>query len=395
MTKLSKFFKSDTAPGILLVASMILALLFANTGLAGVYDKILSTPFEIRLGEASLGKPLLLWINDGLMAIFFFLIGLELKREVIDGELSDRKRIVLPLAGAIGGMAIPALIYVYINRNNPAGANGWAIPTATDIAFALGILALLGNRVPVALKIFLASLAIFDDLGAIIVIAIFYTDNLSVSMLLSAIPLLLILFAMNRFGVTNVGPYLLVTFILWVAVLKSGVHATLAGVIAAQFIPMKVIKADGKEIPMLKNLEHTIHPWAAFGILPIFAFANAGLSLKGITLSALMEPIPLGIALGLFLGKQLGIFALCFIAVKMGIAKLPKNVNWGSVYGVGLIAGVGFTMSLFIGSLAFEETGNPGYVINDRLGILVGSLLSAIVGVIVLRRYLPKKAVAE
>lgn len=392
MTSLRTFLKSETAPGILLVLAMIFALIFANSGLASIYDGILGTVFEIRLGDASLGKPLLLWINDGLMAIFFFLIGLELKREVIAGELSDMRRIVLPLAGAVGGMAVPALIYVFINRNNPEGANGWAIPAATDIAFALGILALLGSRVPVALKIFLASLAIFDDLGAIIVIAIFYTDNLSVGMLLAAIPLIGILFALNRAGVSNVGPYLLVTVILWIAVLKSGVHATLAGVVAAQFIPMKVRTSGGKEIPMLKNLEHTLHPWTAFGILPVFAFANAGLPLGDITLTALMEPIPLGIALGLFVGKQIGIFTLCFLAVKVGIARLPNKVNWGSIYGVSLIAGVGFTMSLFVGSLAFEESGNADYVINDRLGILAGSLMSAIVGVIVLKRFLPAKA---
>jgi NhaA family Na+:H+ antiporter len=383
------FLKKETSPGILLMLATLLALIFANTGLASPYANFLATPFEVRLGEAGIGKPLILWINDGLMAVFFFLIGLELKREVMGGELADRRKVMLPLAGAIGGMAVPALIYAFINRNNPSGASGWAIPAATDIAFALGILALLGSRVPPALKIFLASLAIFDDLGAIVIIAIFYTENLSVTMLLLALPMIGILYALNHFGVASRIPYLLVTTVLWVTVLKSGVHATLAGVVAALFIPMTARREDGHLISPLKTLEHDLHPWVAFGILPVFAFANAGLSLSGLTFSALLEPVPLGIALGLFLGKQLGIFSLCFLAVKFGIASLPSRVNFGAIYGVALISGIGFTMSLFIASLAFEGSGDASNIAYDRLGIMAGSLLSAICGVLILLRFLP------
>ncbi len=383
--------KKESSPGILLMLATVLALIFANTGLAKPYADFLGTLFEVRLGDASIGKPLILWINDGLMAVFFFLIGLELKREVMEGELSELRKVMLPLAGAVGGMVVPALIYIFINRDNPSGANGWAIPAATDIAFALGILALLGSRVPPALKIFLASLAIFDDLGAIVIIAIFYTENLSVNMLLLGIPLVGILYALNHYGVASRIPYLLVTTVLWVAVLKSGVHATLAGVLAALFIPMRANRADGKTISPLKNLEHDLHPWVAFGILPLFAFANAGLSLSGLTFRALLEPVPLGIALGLFLGKQLGIFSLSFLALRLGIARMPSNVNLGAIYGVALISGIGFTMSLFIGSLAFEETGDASNIADDRLGIMVGSLLSAIFGVLVLRKFLPAR----
>ncbi|MDH5622519.1 MAG: Na+/H+ antiporter NhaA, partial [Gammaproteobacteria bacterium] len=346
-------------------------------------------PVEIRVGALQIAKPLLLWVNDGLMAIFFFLVGLELKREFLEGELSRPANIMLPALGAVGGMAVPVAIFVWFNSGNAAAMQGWAIPAATDIAFALGILMLLGSRVPVSLKVFLVSLAIFDDLGAIVIIAIFYSSDLSINALVFGALCLALLGAMNWRGVSTVSPYVVVGIIMWIAVLKSGVHATLAGVALAAFIPMR--DPDDRSYSPLKNLEHDLHSAVAFGVLPLFAFVNAGISLEGLGLSSLLHPVPMGIALGLFVGKQLGIFLLCLLAVKTGLARLPDGANWGSLYGVSILCGVGFTMSLFVGSLAFENvTFDASAVFDERLGIIVGSLLSGILGYLVLHLALPK-----
>jgi NhaA family Na+:H+ antiporter len=345
-------------------------------------------PVEVRVGALHIAKPLILWINDGLMAIFFFLIGLELKRELIEGELSEPKKIILPACAAIGGMLIPALIYASLNLNDPAALRGWAIPAATDIAFALGILAVFGKRVPVALKIFLVSLAIMDDMGAIVIIAIFYTSELSTTSLLIAAVSLVVLAIFNNRNVRSITPYILVGIILWIAVLKSGVHATLAGVLLAFFIPLKTNSKH--ERSLAKNLEHDLHGSVSYVIIPTFAFANAGVPLDGLSINTLLEPIPLGIIMGLFFGKQIGIMLFSFIAVKLGIASLPDEINWKQLYGVALLCGVGFTMSLFIGSLAFEQGGTEVTLMNDRLGILVGSTISAITGYFYLNKVLPK-----
>jgi NhaA family Na+:H+ antiporter len=343
----------------------------------------------VRVGALQIAKPLFLWVNDGLMAIFFFLVGLELKREFREGELSRPANVLLPAVGAVGGMLVPVAIYVFLNEGNPHALRGWAIPAATDIAFALGILMLLGSRVPVSLKVFLVSLAIFDDLGAIVIIAIFYSADVSLTALLTAAFCLLVLATMNWRNVMSISSYVLVGLIMWVAVLKSGVHATLAGVALAAFIPMR--DPDKPEYSPLRELEHDLHQVVAFGVLPIFAFVNAGIDLSGVTLGDLLHPVPLGIAMGLFVGKQLGIFLPCFIAVKVGLARLPEGANWAGVYGISMLCGVGFTMSLFVGSLAFEnQVLDPDFVFDERLGIIMGSLLSGIFGYIVLRLALPK-----
>mgnify|MGYP001760077166 FL=1 len=318
----------------------------------------------------------MLWINDGLMALFFLLIGLEVKREVIEGQLSKPAQVVLPATAAVGGMVVPALIYWFLNRDNPGAIAGWAIPTATDIAFALGVLALLGKRVPVSLKLFLMTLAIIDDLGAIIIIALFYSGALSSLSLMLAAACLLALIAMNRLGVVKLGPYMVVGLVLWVCVLKSGVHATLAGVTLALCIPLRTRNA---ETSPLRSLEHALHPWVAYGILPLFAFANAGVSLAGVTLESFTHPVPMGIALGLLAGKTLGVFGLTWIAIKLGLAALPSGANWGQVLGVAILCGIGFTMSLFVGSLAFAP-GSSEFAGMDRMGILTGSLFAAVIG---------------
>jgi NhaA family Na+:H+ antiporter len=336
----------------------------------------------VQIGNFSIEKPLLLWINDGLMAVFFFTIGLEIKREVLVGELSNRSQLVLPILAALGGMAAPAAIYAFINWGDADALQGWAIPSATDIAFALGVLALLGDRVPHSLKVFLMTLAIIDDLGAIVIIALFYTTNLSVLSLIVASAGLFILFVMNRRGVIGIAPYILVGIIIWAAVLKSGVHATLAGVLIAFFIPYKTLPGEKKT--QLDRLEHDLHPAVVFGILPLFAFANTGIPLGGLTMDSLLHPVPLGIAAGLFLGNQLGIFSLSWLAVKLNLCKKPDGASWLQIYGVAMLCGIGFTMSLFISSLAFEE-GGQNVPVDDRLGILVGTLLSAILGYLVLR----------
>ncbi len=379
---ISDFFKLESSGGILLLFAAILAIILANTSLIVYYQLLLSTPVEIRVGNLEIAKPLLLWINDGLMAIFFFLVGLELKRELLEGELADKRNIILPGVGAIGGMAVPALIYLYFNGSDPVAAKGWAIPAATDIAFALGVLTLLGSKVPISIKIFLTSLAIFDDIGAIIIIAIFYTSKISISALVIVALCLPVLMFLNRRNVISYSPYIFVGIIIWIATLKSGVHATLAGVILAQFIPMR--SKSNPDYSPLKTLEYDLHSVVAFFVLPIFAFANAGISFSGVTSEQLFHDVPIGIALGLFLGKQLGIFIFCLIFIKLKFTNLPRDISWSALYGTSALCGIGFTMSLFIGSLAFEETG-VNLLFDDRLGIIFGSLASGVVGYIVLR----------
>lgn len=389
ISHVKEFLRLESAGGIMLVATTILALIFANTGLYPLYSAFLDIPVQVRIGQLDIAKPLLLWVNDGLMAVFFFLVGLELKRELVDGELSSPDKIILPAIAAVGGMAVPAAIYAWFNWNDSEAMRGWAIPAATDIAFALGILTLLGSRVPTALKIFLVSLAIIDDIGAIIIIAIFYTADLSVTSLVTAAICLIVLFILNKRGTTSLTPYLLVGLVLWVSVLKSGVHATLAGVALAFFIPYR--NPDGRS--PVNELEHDLHGTVAFFILPLFAFMNAGIMLNAEALSQAFTAIPMGIAMGLFFGKQIGIFGFSWLAVKLKLAP-PSTIPWNQVYGVSILCGVGFTMSLFIGSLAFEQTGADSIPI-DRLGILMGSFLSAIFGYFYLAAILPKKGEEE
>ncbi len=378
---ISSFLKLESAGGIILMFAAALALVCANTPLQHYYTLFLDTPVEIRIGALEIAKPLLLWINDGLMAIFFFLIGLELKRELIEGELSDKRNIILPGVGAIGGMAAPAIIYIYFNTGDAAAMAGWAIPAATDIAFALGVLFLLGSRVPIAIKIFLTSLAIFDDIAAIIIIAVFYTANISLTALVVVACCILILIFLNKRNAESKSLYILIGVIMWVAMLKSGVHATLAGVVLAMFIPMRS-KTNVHYSP-LKSMERDLHSAVAFFVLPIFAFANAGINFSAVGAEQIFHSVPLGIALGLFIGKQVGVFGICWVAIKLKLTKLPAGMSWGSLYGTAALCGIGFTMSLFIGSLAFEETG-VNLLFDERLGIILGSLASGIVGYLVL-----------
>lgn len=386
VSPLRAFLKLESAGGILLVFAGVLAMALANSPLASDYTRFLDFPLAVHVGSLAIAKPLLLWINDGLMAVFFLLIGLEVKREALEGELADRARIALPAFGALGGMLVPAMVYVGFNWGDPTGLRGWAIPSATDIAFALGVLQLLGNRVPVGLKVFLLTLAIMDDLGAIVVIALFYTNDLSILSLVLAGIAVTALVACNAARVTKVAVYLFIGLILWICVLKSGVHATLAGVATALAIPLRDASKTGRS--PLREVEHALHPWVAYGILPLFAFANAGVSLAGLTPADLLDPIPLGIALGLFIGKQVGVFVFAWFAVFLGLARLPAGVTWSQLYGAAILCGIGFTMSLFIGSLAFDTLA-VGTEVNDRLGILVGSLVSAIAGYLFLRATLP------
>jgi NhaA family Na+:H+ antiporter len=395
---LQEFLRLESAGGLLLMAAAILALTIANSPVAGYYAALLDLPLEVRLGTLELAKPLSLWINDGLMAVFFFLVGMELKREVLEGHLSSWREASLPAFAAVGGMLAPASFYAALNWGNAAAMKGWAIPTATDIAFALGVLSLLGKRVPTALKAFLLSVAIFDDLGAIIVIALFYTANLSLASLAVAGGLILVLVLLNRLGVTRIAAYVLVGIPLWVAVLKSGVHATLAGVVLALFIPLRVSgdarDADAPESP-LRHLEHILHPWVAFGVLPVFAFANAGVPMTGLSIADVANPVPLGIVTGLFVGKQVGILALCWLATRLKLASLPGGVSWRQLYGAALLCGIGFTMSLFIASLATEQGADPTGFGLQRLGILIGTFLSGTVGYLVLRGAVSDQPVAE
>jgi NhaA family Na+:H+ antiporter len=374
------FLQHEAAGGLVLLAAAAAALIVNNSPLEWLYDRLLDTPVGVRVGTLAIDKPLLLWINDGLMAVFFFLVGLEIKRELLRGELSTFGQAALPTVAALGGMAVPALIYVAINAGDAVALRGWAIPSATDIAFAVGVLALLGDRVPPSLKVFLLALAILDDLGAILIIAAFYTADLHWLSLLLAAGGSLLLLALNRRGVTRPAPYLLTGAFIWVCVLKSGVHATLAGVIVAIAVPLD---ANGKEEPsLLEQLEKSLQPWVAFAILPLFAFANAGVSLAGLSPGRLIEPVPLGIALGLLIGKPVGIFGATWLGIVTGLASKPEGTSWTQLLGVGLLAGIGFTMSLFIGMLAFSE---PVHAAQLRLGVLAGSVLAAIAGYLVLR----------
>jgi NhaA family Na+:H+ antiporter len=384
---LRDFLRLEAAGGLILMVATVLALVVANSPLTVYYKALLDLPLEIRIGTFGVAKPLLLWINDGLMAVFFFLVGMELKREVIEGHLSSPRQASLPAFAALGGMLAPAAFYVAFNRGDSVAMGGWAIPTATDIAFALGVLSLLGKRVPTALKAFLLSVAIFDDLGAIIVIALFYTAKLSMLSLVVAAILILGLASLNRFGVTRPAAYFLLGVPLWVAVLKSGVHATLAGVVLAMFIPLRASETSSSTPTpksLLRHLEHALHPWVAFGVLPVFAFANAGVPITGLSIADVLHPVPLGIVTGLFFGKQVGILVMSWLAVRLGIASRPEGIGWWQLYGTALLCGIGFTMSLFIASLAFEQ-GGAAYLGLERLGILLGSLVSGILGYVVLR----------
>ncbi len=378
----ARFFQMESAGGLLLMAAALLAVLVANTPLVRYYELLLDTPVEVRIAALKVAKPLLLWINDGLMAVFFFLIGLELKRELLEGELSDRRNIILPGIGAVGGMAIPALVYVFFNRGDALALQGWAIPAATDIAFALGILSLLGKRVPTSVKVFLTSLAIFDDIGAILIIAVFYTAKLSYVALAVVAVSIVALAIMSRLKVEAKSLFILVGVIMWTAMLKSGVHATLAGVVLAMFIPLRSHR--NPEHSPLKAMEHDLHAVVAYFILPVFAFANAGISFAGMSADQMLHGVSLGVALGLFLGKQVGVFAFCAVAIKLGVARLPGGMNWRALYGTAAMTGIGFTMSLFIGSLAFEGAGLDR-LFDERIGIIAGSLASGVLGYVVLK----------
>jgi len=385
---ITRFLKQESAGGILLVGAALLAMVLANSPLHPLYQLLIDTPVAVRVGGLEIAKPLLLWVNDGLMAIFFLLVGLELKREFLEGELSSVRKVALPALGALGGMAAPATCYILLNLGDPASMQGWAIPAATDIAFALGVLSLLGSRVPASLKIFLTSLAIFDDLGAIIIIALFYTHKISYSALAIVALACAVLVLLNRCGVGRRGYYLLVGAVMWVAMLKSGVHATLAGVILALTIPMAAPDVPGGS--PVRSLERELHASVAFFILPFFAFCNAGINLHGVSGGDLLHGVPLGVALGLFFGKQVGVFGLCWLGIKIGLAELPKGCSWLALYGTAVLCGIGFTMSLFIASLAFEESG-VNLMFDERIGIILGSLASGIVGYAILRTSLPRE----
>jgi NhaA family Na+:H+ antiporter len=379
------FMKLESAGGVLLLLAAIVAMFIANSPVSDFYDSLLNTTVAVQVGALAINKPLLLWVNDGLMAVFFFLIGLEIKREVMEGELSSFSQVVLPAMGALGGMIVPAAIYAWLNWGDSVALDGWAIPVATDIAFALALLGVFGSRVPTALKVFLLTLAILDDLAAILIIALFYSGDLSYSALLTGLAAVFVAVMMNRMGVTRTSSYILLGVVLWIAVLKSGVHATLAGVLIAFCIPMR----DEHGQSPLRDLEHNLHGPVVFAILPIFAFANAGLSLTGISIDDLTHPVTMGVVAGLLIGKPLGILLFVGFAVGLRIAQVPKDMNWPQLLGVAFACGIGFTMSLFIAGLAFEH-GSGDYFYGDRLGILVGSVLSALTAYILLHLSLPR-----
>ncbi|MEM9311150.1 MAG: Na+/H+ antiporter NhaA [Pseudomonadota bacterium] len=385
---LRDFLKQESAGGIVLIASAVLALLIANSPLAPAYFGTLETKLNLSYGAFAINKPLLLWINDGLMAVFFFLIGLEVKREIISGQLSSWDKASLPLVAAIGGMAVPAMVFVSFNYAEPANINGWAIPAATDIAFALGILSLLGPRVPVAMKALLLAIAVIDDIGAITVIALFYSGEIKTDMLIGAAVVYAALFAVNRMRLASGMPYVILTVIMWVFVLKSGVHATLAGVAAGMMIPTQTREGTN----LLYEMEHSLHKWVAFMVIPVFGFANAGVSLIGVSPAMILEPLPLGIALGLLIGKQIGIVGMAWIGVKAGFASLPDGVGWRKIHGLSLLAAIGFTMSLFIGGLAFDD---PSQVDAVKIGVLGGSLIAALTGFFALKSALPDEVADE
>ena len=375
-SRLERVLSSPKSAGAATLGAMFLAFVWVNSPYQSFYEVIHHAPMSVQIGALVIAKPMISWINEGLMVFFFFLIGLEIKREVYEGQLSSLRQVALPAIAAIGGMAIPAAIYLAFNANDPIAAKGWAIPAATDIVLALAFLALLGPRVPIALKVFLTALAIFDDFGTLVIIAVFYSGELSAFAMMLALVGISAALLLNRMRVTQTAAYVLVGVFLWVTLLKSGVHATLAGVALAFCIPMRV---DGREV--LKQIEHNLSPWVAFGVVPVFAFFNAGIELGGSAIASLLEPISAGVVLGLFLGKQLGVFASARAAVWMGLASLPLGVSWWQLYGVSLLAGVGFTMSLFIAALAFNE---PGAILTTSLSIVVGSLLSGAAGMMVL-----------
>jgi NhaA family Na+:H+ antiporter len=381
MKVLHRFINSDASGGVTLIVAALLAMIMANLdATSGLYHAFLSTPVELTVGSLEIHKDMLLWINDALMAIFFLAIGLEVKSELVQGSLATRQQAAFPVIAALGGMVLPALIYLLFNFHDPVARHGWAIPTATDIAFALGVLALLGNRIPVALKIFLMALAIIDDLGAILIIALFYTSQLSMLSLGVAAAAIVVLALLNALNVRRTGIYILVGLVLWTAVLKSGVHATIAGVIIGFFIPLKEVNG----VSPAKNLEHVLSPWVSWLILPLFAFANAGVSLAGVTPTSLASMLPLGIIAGLFIGKPLGITLFTWLALRLKLAKLPHGTAFNQIMAVGVLCGIGFTMSIFITTLAFAEL-EPELVDLAKLGILMGSLLSAVVGYVLLR----------
>ena len=381
------FIKLESSAGILLLVCAVIAMLIANSPLAPGYDALLNTPVAVQVGALAIDKPLLLWINDGLMALFFLLVGLEIKREFLEGELSSAAQVVLPGMGALGGMIVPAAIYAWLNWGDRVAMDGWAIPVATDIAFALALLGAFGSRVPTSLKVFLLTLAIFDDLAAIVIIAIFYSGDLSVGSLLFGAGVLAVAIAMNRGGVTQTSSYIILGVVLWVAVLKSGVHATLAGVVIAFCIPMR----DKEGRSPLRELENDLHGPVAYAILPLFAFANAGLALGGMSMADLAHPVTLGVVSGLFVGKPVGILLFVGLAVGLRLIRLPDRVTWPQLLGVAFACGIGFTMSLFIAGLAFEH-GSGDYFVGDRLGILVGSVLSAVAAYLVLHVSLPRQS---
>ena len=373
------FFQLEAASGLILLIAAIIALIVSNSNFSDLYFSTLEQYFFVGINEFGLKLSVHHWINDLLMAVFFFFVTLEIKREFIQGELSNLKKAMLPIIAAIGGMVVPALFYVAINFGNLDTLQGWAIPSATDIAFSLGILSLLGSRVPISLKIFLTALAIIDDLGAILIIAFFYSGDLSISYLSLILISYILLLTLNKFGVKKFIPYLIIGAFMWFFTYKSGIHATIAGVLLASTIPHRI---KDKDFSLLIKLEHAISPYVAFMIMPIFAFANAGVSLEGLSMSALLQPVPLGILLGLFIGKQVGVMIFSFIAVKTGAAQMPDNSSWLSLYGVSILTGIGFTMSLFVGNLAFAE--NIEYIDGVKIGVLAGSLLSTIFGYFIL-----------
>jgi len=387
MKRIDEFIAKESSGGILLIFATMLALLLSNSFMSGAYESFLHIPIEVQVGTWHLGKSLYHWVNDGLMAIFFLLIGLEVKREVLEGSLSSLRQIALPGFAAAGGMLVPAAVYLAFNQHDAIAAKGWAIPTATDIAFALGVLSLLGKRVPVSLKIFLMALAIIDDLGAIIVIALLYTADLSMLSVLVAGASIAVLILLNRFGVSKQAAYFIVGIVLWVSVLQSGVHATLAGVILAFTIPLNAIDANKQAVSPLKSIEHNLHFWVTFFILPLFAFVNAGVNVMQISLDQMTGSVPMGIMLGLFIGKQLGVFGFSWLAIQFKLAELPTDSNWMQLYGVSILTGIGFTMSLFITSLAFED--DTLFQYTDKLAILIASFAAGIIGYAILRMAKP------
>ena len=373
------FFKLEAASGLLLLISAVIALFISNSNLSNLYFETLNRYLFVGINNFGIKMSLLHWINDALMAVFFFFVTLEIKREFLQGELSNRKQALLPIIAAIGGMLVPALIYVYINFQTGDTLNGWAIPSATDIAFSLGVLSLLGSRVPISLKVFLTALAIIDDLGAIVIIAFFYSGDLSIKYLSLLLITFIALIILNKFNIKKFIPYLLLGLILWFFTHESGIHATISGVLLATVIPHR---KKEKDFSLLTKIEHSISPYVAFGIMPLFALANAGVSLSGMNFDSLLLPVPLGILLGLFIGKQIGVFLFSIISIKLKIAQMPNNANWINFYGVGVLTGIGFTMSLFIGNLAFVE--NAQYISGVKIGVLTGSLLSTVFGYVLL-----------